>query len=56
MVIRLLNSIEGDAAELNKIKDKGLPFRKKLRNGVLLNVQTSNVDMYVSGLKRIRIN
>jgi hypothetical protein len=45
MVITLLNSIEGDAAELNKIKDRGLPFRKKLGNGVLLNVQTTNVDI-----------
>jgi len=56
MVITLLNNIWGDAAELNKIKDRGLPFRKKLRNGVLLNVQTSNVDIYVSGLKEIGIN
>jgi hypothetical protein len=36
MVITFLNSIEGDAAEMNKIKDKeDLPFRKKLRNGVV---------------------
>jgi len=56
MMIRLLNSIEGDAAEMNKIKDKGLPFRKMLRNGVLLNVQTRNEDIYVSGLKGIGIN
>jgi hypothetical protein len=56
MVIRLLNSIEEDVAEMNKIKDKGLPFRKKLRNGVLVNVQTSNVHIYISGFKGIGIN
>jgi len=56
MLIRLLNRIEGDAAEMNKIKDKGLPFRKKLRNGVLLKVQTRNGDIYVFGLRGLGIN
>lgn len=56
MMIRLLNNIEGDAAEMNKIKDKGLPFRKMLRNGVLLKVQTRNGDIYVSGIRGIGIN
>jgi hypothetical protein len=41
MVMRFLNDIEGDVAEMNKIKEEeeeeeALRFHKKLRNWVLL--------------------
>jgi hypothetical protein len=46
MVITFLNSIEGDAAEMNKIKTKKVyHFVKSYGMGLLLNVQSSNVDI-----------